>query len=122
MLNTPCGKETPFALALDLKFMDDPWDTQSTRSLCPGTTPTPKPTVKYTLPCGSDDFQAVLQEMYAEIEREKNAKAKTGKNAKRGPGGKTISRIPTRINLQTANRVNVSKRKIKTEQEEDTRK
>ena len=95
MLSTPGGKDTPF-LALDLKFMDDPWETQSTRSLCPGSTPLPKTPTAYAMPSGSDDFQAVLEEMYAEIEQKKAAKAKADKKSKLV---RTLSRIPTRINM-----------------------
>ena len=126
MLNTPGGKDTPYSLSFSVKVADDPWDTQSTQSFYSTTTPLPKSSLKIQLPRGSEDFQAVLKEMYDELEREKLAKLKAERKLKCGPGGRSISRIPTRVSLQTPSTTSLQakapRKKPKPDRDQETRK
>ena len=65
------------------------------------------------MPRGSEDFQMVLKEMYEEIERENLAKMKAERKLKYGPGGRSISRIPTRVSLQAPSESTTSLRQAR---------
>lgn len=121
LLNTPGGKDTPYSPSFSMRVIEDPWDTQSTKSFYTGNTPTPRSPLKKPLPSGSDVFQAVLQEMYDEIEKEKLVKQKSERKLKFGPGGRSISRIPTRVSLQAPKFAITSKRKVITHNEPEAR-
>ena len=131
-MTTPGGKDTPYSRSFSVKVADDPWDTQSTRSFYSTTTPLPKTPKRTAIPRGSEDFQAVLKEMYEEIERENLAKLKAERKLKCGPGGRSISRIPTRVSLQTPSEsttslrqarpsVKVARKKRKPDKDQETR-